>query len=126
MGQKRTRTTRKRRVEDQPSSPLRGGFTLTELLVVIAIIGIILTLILTAAQNARVVAQEAATQSLIQKLDTAINDRLDALLQTRPDPNWAHFYMSAIYTGRRTSRSSRTLRRSRLPPPIRRQLNGPR
>ena len=99
MGQKRTRTTRKRRVEDQPSSPRRGGFTLTELLVVIVIIGIIITLLLTAAQNARVATQEAATRSLIQKLDTAVNDRLDALLQTRPDPNWAHFYMSAIYNG---------------------------
>ena len=77
----------------------RGGFTLTELLVVIAIIGIILTLILTAAQNARVVVQEAATQSLIQKLETAINDRLDALLQSRPDPNSAHIYLAGIYTG---------------------------
>lgn len=98
MGQKRTRMTVKRGVGYQRSSPRRGGFTLTELLVVIVIIGIIITLILTAAQNARVVAQEASTQSLIQRLETAINDRLDALLQSRPDANWAHFYMSAIYT----------------------------
>lgn len=98
MGQKRTRTTRKWAGKDHPLSPRRRGFTMTELLVVIAIIGIILTLILTAAQNARVAAQEASTQSLIQRLDTAINDRLDALLQSRPDPNWAHFYISAIYT----------------------------
>jgi peroxiredoxin len=30
-------------------------------------------------------AQERATQTLITKLETGLNDRLDALMQTRPD-----------------------------------------
>jgi prepilin-type N-terminal cleavage/methylation domain-containing protein len=77
---------------------LRPGFTLVELLVVIVIIGIIIAFILIAAQDARRRAEEEATHSLIVKLEGGINDRLDALLQTRPDPNWAHFYVSAIYT----------------------------
>ncbi len=76
---------------------LRLGFTLTELLVVMAIIGIILAFLLTAAQDARRRAEEDATLAIITKLAGGINDRLDALLQTRPDPNWAHFYLSAIY-----------------------------
>jgi hypothetical protein len=42
-------------------------------------------------------AQERATQSLITKLETGLNDRLDALMQTRPDPNTAHLALAAIY-----------------------------
>jgi prepilin-type N-terminal cleavage/methylation domain-containing protein len=75
----------------------RSGFTLVELLAVMTIIGIILVFILIASQDARRRAEERATQSLITKLETALNDRVDALLQTRPDYNNAHYYMSAIW-----------------------------
>jgi len=80
-------------------SGLRLGFTLVELTVVITIIGIILAFLLVAANDARRRAEEDATLALITKLEGGINDRLDALLQTRPDPNAAHFYMAGIYTG---------------------------
>ncbi len=76
---------------------LRLGFTLVELTVVMAIIGIILAFLLVAAQDARRRAEEDATLALITKLEGGVNDRLDALLQTRPDPNLAHLYMAGIY-----------------------------
>ena len=41
-------------------------------------------------------AEEDATQALITKLETGLNDRLDALLQNRPDPN-ARTVLAAIY-----------------------------
>jgi hypothetical protein len=62
-----------------------------------AIIGIIIAFLLVAANDARRRAEEDATLALITKLEGAINDRLDALLQTRPDPNPAHFYMAGIW-----------------------------
>ena len=76
-----------------------SGFTLIELLVVMTIIGIIITFLLVAAGDARRRAEEDATLALITKLEGGVNDRLDALLQTRPDPNAAHYYMAGIYTG---------------------------
>lgn len=103
MSQKRTRTTKGRRVEIQSSRLRSGGFTLTELLVVIVIIGIIITLILTAAQEGVRRAEERATQSLIAKLDEAINDRLSALLQTQPDPLQSHNNLAGIYSSTYTS-----------------------
>ena len=75
----------------------RRGFTLIELLVVITIIAIILSFVLLAATDAARRAEERATQSLITKLEAGMNDRLDALMQSRPDPNWAHGYMAAVW-----------------------------
>ncbi len=81
-----------------------NGFTLVELLAVMVIISILLSLILTAAMESVKRAQERATQSLITKLESGLNDRLDALLQTRPDPNTAHTVLATIYdsTGGKT------------------------
>ncbi len=80
-------------------SKMRPGFTLVELLVVMVIISIILGFILSAAMDARRRSEERATQSLITKLETGLNDRLDALLQTRPDYNMAHYALAALYNG---------------------------
>lgn len=90
--QARTATAMRRRRRRR-----RGGFTLTELLVVIVIIGIIISLILVATAEANRRAQEASTQSLIVKLESALNDRLDALLQLRPSYNAAHRYLAGVY-----------------------------
>jgi type II secretory pathway pseudopilin PulG len=70
---------------------------LIELLAVMTIIGILLSLVLVASMDADKQARIQATQALIQKLDTALNDRMDALLQSTPTPNWAHGYLAAIY-----------------------------
>ncbi|MGD0043190.1 MAG: type II secretion system protein, partial [Isosphaeraceae bacterium] len=78
---------------------LRLGFTLTELMVVITIIGIILAFLLTAAMDAARRAEERATQSLIAKLEGGLNDRLDALMQNQPTPNYAHGYLAGVYPG---------------------------
>src|SRR5271157_3867543 len=97
MGQDRTGTTGTRFEPGVERPGLRRGFTLVELTVVITIVGIILAFLLVAAQDARRRAEEDATLALITKLEGGINDRLDALLQTRPDPNAAHYYMAGIY-----------------------------
>jgi prepilin-type N-terminal cleavage/methylation domain-containing protein len=75
----------------------RLGFTLVELLVVIVIISIILSFVLLAASDAARRAEERATQALISKLEGGLNDRIDALMQSRPYPNWAHGYMAAVW-----------------------------
>ncbi len=75
----------------------RGGFTLVELLAVMTIIGIILGFVLVAGMDAANRANERATQALITKLDQAVADRLEALLQYQPVPNWTHGYLAAIY-----------------------------
>ena len=77
----------------------RRGFTLVELIMVMAIIGIILAFILTAGMEAARRADERATQTLITKLETALSDRLEALQQSRPEPNFTHGYLAAIYNG---------------------------
>jgi len=76
---------------------LRLGFTLVELTVVMAIIGIILAFLLIAAGDARRRAEQDATLALITKLEGGVNDRLDALLQTRPDPTSGHVALSNVY-----------------------------
>ena len=74
----------------------RAGFTLIELLIVIAIIGLLVSLILVAANDGVRRAEERATQSLITKLETAINDRLDAVLNAQPPVNQTHRFLAAI------------------------------
>ena len=78
------------------SESRRAGFTLIELLVVIAIIGILISLILVAAADGVRRAEERQTQALITKLETALNDRLDALLNTQAPINQTHRYLAAI------------------------------
>ena len=73
------------------------GFTLIELLAVMIIIGLILSLVLVAAMDATNRANERATQALIAKLDAGVSDRLEALLQYRPQPNFTHGHVAAIF-----------------------------
>ncbi len=95
MNHERTALMRTQPAAGRPS--LRGGFTLTELLVVITIIGIIIAFLLNAAMDGIRRAEERATQSLIAKLEGGLNDRLDALLQNLPTPNYAHGYLAGVY-----------------------------
>ena len=74
----------------------RSGFTLVELLVVIAIIALLMSLILVAAADGVRRAEERATQALITKLETGLNDRLDALLNAQAPVNQTHRYLAAI------------------------------
>jgi len=76
----------------------RRGFTLIELLVVVTIISIILGFVLAAGIDAARSAEKRATQTLIAKLEGGLNDRLEALLQNRPDPNYTHAYLAAIWS----------------------------
>ncbi len=80
-----------------PKSRIPDGFTLVELMVVMVIISIIVGFIINASMEARRRAEERATQSLITKLETGLNDRIEALLLTRPDYDLAHLAMSNIY-----------------------------
>jgi len=75
----------------------RGGFTLIELLAVFIIIGIILGFVLVAGMDAANRSYERATQTLITKLEGGVSDRLEALLQTRPDYNSVHLALARIY-----------------------------
>src|SRR5271157_4944539 len=97
MGQERTGTMRTRFELGAERPGLRLGFTLVELIVVITIIGIILVFLLNAARDGVRRAEERATQSLITKLEGGLNDRLDALLQNVPTPNYAHGYLAGVY-----------------------------
>ena len=64
---------------------------------VVVIISIILSFVLLAANDAARRAEERATQSLITKLEGGLNDRLDSLMQSRPDANLAHAFMAAVW-----------------------------
>src|SRR5271157_2644627 len=100
MGQERTGMMRTRPEVHAGRSDLRLGFTLIELLVVMTIIGIIIVFLLVAAGDARRRAEEDATLALTTKLEGGLNDRLDALLQNRPDPTqgpYGHYGLSSIY-----------------------------
>jgi len=84
------------------SSAMRrpGGFTLIELVVVMVIISIILVFMLNASMSALRSAQEKATQGLIAKLDSALADRVDAILQSRIGaPTATQVIVSQIYDG---------------------------
>ena len=85
-----------RRHDRDERRPKGAGFTLVELLVVIAIIGLIISLILVAAADGVRRAEERATQSLITKIETGLNDRLDALENSQAPINQAHRYLAAI------------------------------
>jgi len=95
MAQRQTKLTRTR-----PGPAKRGfwrAFTLVELLVVITIIGIIIAFLLNAAMDGVRRAEERATQSLITKLEGGLNERLDALMQNQPTPNYAHGYLAGVF-----------------------------
>ncbi len=74
----------------------KPGFTLIELGIVMAIIGILISLILVAGADGVRRAEERQTQALIIKLETALSERIDALM-TAPGPiNQTHRYLAAI------------------------------
>ncbi|WP_197490743.1 type II secretion system protein [Planctomyces sp. SH-PL62] len=90
-------TSPRNTILDPRGAPPRRGFTLIELIVVMTIIGIIVTLILIASRDGIRQAEVRATQALILKLESGLNDRLDALMQLRPDPNFTHGYLAGVY-----------------------------
>jgi prepilin-type N-terminal cleavage/methylation domain-containing protein len=81
----------------------RRGFTLIELLTVMVIIGILMGFVTVVAMDGIRRGEERATQALIEKLDTALNDRLDALLSEPVNPTQAHNDMAAIWTSPTTT-----------------------
>lgn len=75
------------------------GFTLIELMVVMAIIGILVSLVLIASANAVQTARQQATRGLIAKLDAALSDRIDAILQSQTgEPTTMQRYVSPSYS----------------------------
>jgi hypothetical protein len=74
-------------------------------LVVITIIGIILSFVLVTGMEAANRANERATQTLITKLEGGMADRLEALLETRPDYNAAHLFLANVYYNATTTNS---------------------
>jgi len=85
------------RRRDRGDRRRRGaGFTLVELLVVIAIIGLIIALVLVAASDGVRRAEERATQALITKITTGLEDRIDALLNAQAPVNQTHRYLASI------------------------------
>ena len=65
-------------------------------------------------QRRRRRAEQDATLALITKLEGGINDRLDALLQTRPDPNLGALYLAAYLLRRITQPHESSLQRAQV------------
>ena len=74
----------------------RAGFTLIELGIVIVIIGILIAFILTVGGQGVRSAETRATQSLIAKLDAALDDLTQQIVNNRVNANSAHQYLAAI------------------------------
>lgn len=76
-----------------------GGFTLVEMLVVMAVISIIVSLVMKALGGAYRAAESKATIALIAKLETALTDRVQALLMVNSVPTWAHIQLAtSVYS----------------------------
>jgi len=81
-------------------SPIRPGrrsaraFTLIELLVVITIISILVSVILLASYDGVRSANLKATQALVLKLDLAVKERIQALLDDDVKPNATHIWLA--------------------------------
>jgi len=75
-------------------SRARRGFTLVELLVVITIIGLLVSVILVASLGSLQTANLKATQSLVIKLDLAVKERMQALLDDEIFPNATHMWLA--------------------------------
>ena len=72
----------------------RKGFTLIELLVVVTIIGILVSVILVASYDGVRTANLKATQALVLKLDLAVKERIQALLDDDVYPNGTHMWLA--------------------------------
>lgn len=70
------------------------AFTLIELLVVITIIGILISVIAVASIDGLRTANHKATQALVLKLDLAVKERLQALLDDEVYPNATHIWLA--------------------------------
>ena len=75
-------------------SRFRRGFTLIELLVVVSIIGILVSIILVASFDGIRSANLKATQALVLKLDLAVKERMQALLDDEVYPNATHIWLA--------------------------------
>ncbi len=75
-------------------SSTTSGFTLIELAMVVLIIGLISSFLLVVAFEGLSRARERGTQSLIQKLDLAVSDRLEALESQSPPISGGHRFLS--------------------------------